>query len=78
MQMIEYGPAHGVKWTQSIIVLTSNVGSDLALRISQDRARVRYAATISAMTSRIRVASHNDAMPVQSRSEQPHGGMPGH
>ena len=39
--MIEYGPAHGLQWTQSIIVLTSNAGASRAAQIANERAQVR-------------------------------------
>lgn len=38
--MIEYGPAHGLQWTQSIIVLTSNAGASRAAQIANERAQV--------------------------------------
>jgi hypothetical protein len=40
--MIEYGPAHGLQWTQSIIILTSNVGASKAAQIANERAEVRW------------------------------------
>jgi hypothetical protein len=47
LQMIEHGPSHGLKWTRSIVMLTSNVGSELAIRIAQDRAKVRLQPLLS-------------------------------
>lgn len=47
LQMIEHGPSHGLKWTRSIVMLTSNVGSELAIRIAQDRAKVHLQQLLS-------------------------------
>ena len=41
--MIEHGPAHGMHWARSIVMLTTNVGVQHSKRIAEDRAKVRAA-----------------------------------
>lgn len=40
VQIIEHGPAHGLQWSQSVIILTSNVGASKAAQIAKDRSQV--------------------------------------
>lgn len=40
VQIIEHGPAHGLQWSQSVIILTSNVGAFKAAQIGKQRSEV--------------------------------------
>lgn len=40
VQMVEHGPAHGLKWTRAILLLTSNVGAEQAPQLALARAQV--------------------------------------
>lgn len=47
LQIIEHGPAHGLQWSQSVIILTSNVGASRAAQIAKERGEVRQPRTVS-------------------------------